>query len=142
LFDGRGIDTGDFESDLRLMVQRYAHWLDGPDGRLSLRLFAKDRLNDEFRTLWVDNSARQAAVDRLFAIIERGKARGDVDPTVPTAVVLHSLLGGVVHKLAASTAPSGAVFTSADGQAYLDALVATVVRASRPQAGPASTKEP
>lgn len=129
LFDGRGIDTGRFETDLRLMVAGYAQWLDGPDGRLSLRLFAEDRLNDEFRTLWVDNFSRESAVSSLFAIIERGKARGDVDPAVPTAVVLHSLLGGVIQQLAASTAPSGTVFASAEGQAYLDALVDTVLRA-------------
>lgn len=141
LFDGRGIDTGNVETDLRLMVAGYAQWLDGPDGRLSLRLFAEDRLNDDFRTLWVDNSARQSAVDSLFEIIERGKARGDVDPTVATAVVLHALLGGVVQQLAASTAPSGAVFTSAEGVAYLDALVATVLRASRPQPGPTPARE-
>ena len=133
LFDGGGINTGDFETDLRLLVRGYAEWLDGPGGRLSLRLFVEDRLNDDFRTLWVDNLSRESAVDSLFGIIERGKARGDVDVTVPTAVVLHSVLGGVVQQLAASTAQTGTVFTSAEGLAYLDALVDSVLRASRPQ---------
>ena len=132
LFDGGGIDTGNFEADLRLLVRGYAEWLDGPGGRLSLRLFVEDRLNDDFRTLWVDNLARESAVDSLFEVIERGKARGDVDPAISTAVVLHSLLGGVVQQLAASTARTGTVFTTPEGLAYLDGLVDSVLRASRP----------
>ena len=105
----------------------------GHEPRDYAELFVEDRLNDDFRTLWVDNLSRESAVDSLFGIIERGKARGDVDVTVPTAVVLRSVLGGVEQQLAASTAQTGTVFTSAEGLAYLDALVDSVLRASRPQ---------
>lgn len=50
---------------------------------------------------------------------------------MPTAVILHSLLGGVVQQLAASPAPNGTVFSTPDGRRYLDDLVDSVMRGNR-----------
>lgn len=131
LFDGSGIDAGDVEQDLRLLCAGYAEWLDGPGGRLSLRFFLEDRLNDDFRALWSTTARPAAATQALFAIIDRGKARGELAKTSATGVILHTLLGGVVQQLAASALPSGTVFASDEGRDYLDQLVASVLRAHR-----------
>jgi len=132
LFDGAGIGSNDIEADLRDLARAYADWLDGPGGRLSLRFFLEDRLNDDFRTVWIKSQRPQLATRSLYGLIDRAKDRGQLDASVESGVVLHSLLGGVVQQLAASRAPSGTVFTSAEGQQYLDDLVASVLRASRP----------
>lgn len=129
MFDGRHINTGNFSTDLRELIMAYAEWLDGPDGRLSLRFFVESRLNEQFRELWLTNPNPVRARARLGQIVERAQRRGEISSSLKPIPTVTALLGGVVQYLAASRLPSGRVFTLRTGAAFLDELVETSLRA-------------
>ncbi|MFD0019935.1 TetR/AcrR family transcriptional regulator [Streptomyces sp. NPDC058382] len=131
-FDGPRAASGDVARDLHLLVEGYAGWLDGPEGRLALRFLVEDRLNADFRALWLSSPRFIESTRRLYDLIDAAKESGELRYDMPTDVVLHMLLGGVVQQVAASRAESGTVFTTPAGRRYLRELVAGVLRAARP----------
>jgi AcrR family transcriptional regulator len=97
-------DTGSLREDLRLQMRRLVKLMNGTEGHTIAKLIggAQDdaELAEAFRTRWLTARRNEAR-----AIIQRGKARGEIRADIDPEVLLDALYGPLYFRLLIGHAP-------------------------------------
>ncbi|MCM3921804.1 TetR/AcrR family transcriptional regulator [Frankia sp. AiPs1] len=117
--------AADLRSELHRLATAYARWLDGPHGPWGVRLFVESRLNPDFAAIARTHSIQ--SIKAAHQIVSRAKLRQQLPPNCSAAVVLDSVLGGVIHHPMSSPVPPGTLYRSPAGVQFLATLVDSAI---------------
>lgn len=119
------LDDANLHTELLAFAMAYAESLDGPAGMFNLRLMTESKLSADLRFL--ESEATKDVVAAAHDIIRRARQRGELPATASAAVLLDSLLGGLIHHLISARREPGTTYSQATGQLFVRRLVRAAI---------------
>lgn len=91
-------DTGAFKTDLAVLIERVAEFVESPRGKALLRTLFVDGHNRALRKLSTDAWA-EAAGESPSVIVMRAVERGELAPDIDVEMLLFTAAGAVLHRV-------------------------------------------
>jgi AcrR family transcriptional regulator len=128
------IDTGSMREDLIQFGRRYLDFVRSDDWALMRRLAIDARYHPEVRSA-LQRDSYPSFIRATRAIVRRGRERGEIPPSTPTALIA-DLVAGAVTNHATSTAfvPAEVLGDRFDPDRYVTQIVDTVLAGVRAMA--------